>query len=233
MTVAEVVNLLDTNQNPRGIANWEKMFGQSGLKSFGIGLTQLRKLATQVGKDPALAKTLWESDIYDARVIGLLIDDPKKMTRAQVEKQVDGAMFGMMVHVFCSCDAPLAKTSFVRDMAAEWAKMEQPLRRRGGYLLMGELSKDKKDKLLTDDYFLPYIDVVEKTIHQEENQVKEAMLAFLLYVGQRNLALNIRGIAAAKKIGRVDIDYGDTSCEPVDVLKHLTKEHVQKKVGAI
>ena len=45
------------------------------LKSFGIGLTVLRKLAKQIGRDHELALQLWESDIYDAKIISLLIDE--------------------------------------------------------------------------------------------------------------------------------------------------------------
>ena len=46
MTKAEVIKLLRENKNERGIANWKKQ-GEKGtsLKSFGIGLTQLRKIA--------------------------------------------------------------------------------------------------------------------------------------------------------------------------------------------
>ena len=48
MTKTQVLALLKENQNERGIAHWKKS-GKKGskLKSFGIGLTQLRKLAKQ------------------------------------------------------------------------------------------------------------------------------------------------------------------------------------------
>ena len=40
-------------------------------------------------------------------------------------------------------------------------------------------------------------------------------------------------IEAAQAIGPVDIDYGDdNSCEPLDVLKHLTSDYVVKKFAA-
>jgi len=42
----------------------------------------------------------------------------------------------------------------------------------------------------------------------------------------------ICAIRAAKVIGPVDIDYGDdNSCEPLDVLKHLTSDYLKKKLG--
>ena len=80
MTKAQVVALLRENKNERGITHWKKK--PRGLKSFGIGLTQLRKLAKKVGRNHRLAKSLWNSDIYDAKIIGLLVDDPKHPERA-------------------------------------------------------------------------------------------------------------------------------------------------------
>ena len=83
MNTKEVLELLEENQNERGIAHWNKR--PSKLTSYGIGLTQLRKLAKQIGRDHKLAQQLWKSEYYDARVVGTLIDEPKKMTREQVE----------------------------------------------------------------------------------------------------------------------------------------------------
>ena len=68
MTKTQVVALLKENRNERGITHWKKK--PRRLKSFGIGLTQLRKLAKQVGRDHKLAQQLWKSDIRAARAIG-------------------------------------------------------------------------------------------------------------------------------------------------------------------
>ena len=131
MTKTEVMALLRENKNERGIAHWKKL-GHKGLKSFGIGLTQLRKLAKKVGRDHDLALKLWNSDVYDARVIGTLIDEPKKMTREQAESQVDELGFGMLAHVYCSCDATLPRAPFARQLAIDWMDSKEDMRRRIG-----------------------------------------------------------------------------------------------------
>ena len=95
MTSADVFSLLEANRNERGIKNWEKMGPEAkGLISFGIGLTQLRKLAKWIGRNHDLALQLWDSDNYDAKIIGLLIDEPKKLTREQAESQVADVGWG-------------------------------------------------------------------------------------------------------------------------------------------
>ena len=233
MTKAQVIKLLKENQNERGIANWKKMGAKTRkLKSYGIGLTQLRKLAKQIGRDHKLALVLWKSDIYDAKVIGLLIDDPKQVSREQAEEQVEALHGGLLKHVFASCDATLAKTPFAFEVARDWMESNDDVRRRCSYSLLYELSK-KKVKGMDDAYFLERIDHIQDAIHGEEMWVRESMLGALFGIGKRDKKLNKAAIRATKAIGPVDIDYGkDNSCEPIDVLKHLTSDYVKKKFAA-
>lgn len=230
MTKTQVLALLKQNRNERGIANWKRHQGTArGLKSFGIGLTQLRKLAKQVGRDHKLALQLWESDVYDAKVVGLLIDDPKQVSREQAEQQVEQLQGGMLAHVFASCDATLAKTPFAFDLARDWMDSEDAVRRQCGYSLLYELSK-KNPKGMDDPYLLERIDHIQTEIDGEEPSVRAAMGAALMGIGKRNKKLNQAAIRAAKVIG--PIDYGDdNSCGPLDVLKHLTSDYLREKLG--
>lgn len=231
MTKAKVLALLKENQDERGIAHWKKR-GQrdTKLKSFGIGLTQLRKMAKQIGRDHKLAQQLWKSDYYEAKIIGLLIDDPKQLTREQAEEQVEDLHGGYLSHVFSSCDATLAKAPFAFELARDWTASKDAMRRRCAYGLLYELSK-KNPKGMDDDYLLERINHIQEAIHDEQMWVRESMLSALMGIGKRNKRLNKAAIRAAKAVGPVDIDYGDdNSCEPLDVLKHLTSDYLKKKL---
>lgn len=228
MTKTQVLELLKENRNERGLAHWKKK--PRKLKSFGIGLTQLRKMAKQISRDHTLAQTLWKTDIYDAKVLGLLIDDPKQLSREQAEEQVEGLEGGMLAHVFASCNATLAKTPFAFELACDWMESKDDMRRRCGFTLLYELSK-KNPKGMDDAYLLGRINHIRDTIHNEEMWVREAMLTALMGVGKRNRELNTAAVTAAKAIGPVDVDYGDdNSCEPLNVLKHLTSDYLTKKL---
>ena len=230
MTKTQVLALLKENRNERGIAHWKKK--PRTLKSFGIGLTQLRKLAKQIGRDHQLAQQLWKSDIYDAKIIGLLIDDPQQVTREQAEQQVGELHAGMLSHVFASCDATLAKTPFAFELACDWMESEDDMRRRCGYALVYELSKKNVDGM-DDAWYLDRMDRIQETIHGEQMWVREAMNGALMGIGKRNKKLNKAAIRAAQAIGPVEIDYGDDNrCESLDVLKHLTSDYLKKKLGS-
>lgn len=232
MKKTEVIALLKENQNERGIENWKKNEQErSGLKSFGIGLTQLRKLAKTVGRDHKLAGQLWKSKIYDAKVIGLLIDDPKLLTKEQAELQVDELEGGMLSHVFASCDATLAKTPFAFELASEWIESDCDARRSCGYGLLYELSK-KNPKGMDDEFLLACIDTIHDTILDEEVGVRGSMAGALMGIGKRNKKLNKAAIKVAKAIGPVDVYEDDEKdCEPFDVLKHLTSDYLKKKLA--
>lgn len=232
MNKTEVLRLLRENRNERGIANWNQGgYGDGGLKSFGIGLTVLRKLAKRVGRDRTLARKLWESDVYDAKVLGLLIDDPKQLTREQAEEQVENLEAGMLAHVFSSCDATLSKAPIAFEIACDWIEGPDEMRKRCGWGLLYELSK-KNPEGMDDEFLLGCIDRVAREIDREPTWVRLAMAGALVAIGKRNRRLNQAAVAVAKRIGTIDFN-DDTGkrCDPFDPLKHLTSEHVKKKLA--
>jgi DNA alkylation repair enzyme len=241
MTKTRVLALLKENQDERGMAHWNKRPEKTGnLKSFGIGLTRLRKMAKEIGRDHTLAGQLWKSNVYEAKVLGLLIDEPKLITRAQAESQVEQLQGGLLSHVFASCDATLAKTPFAFEVMCDWMESKDPVRRRCGFALAYELSKKKTVKGsgtgdgagMDDAFCLERIAHIENAIHGEEMWVRESMAGALLGMGKRNKKLNKAAIRAAKAIGPLDVDYGkDNSCEPIDLLKHLTSDYLKKKLA--
>lgn len=231
MNKTEVFNLLEKHQNPRGVVHWKKMKNTGGLDSFGIGLTQLRKLAKQIGKDHQLALELWETNNHDAKIIGLLIDEAKKITEVQAETQVEGLGIGMLSHVFSACGNTLAKTSFAHSLAKKWLDSEDSLRRRCAYGLYYELSKNKQNKSLTDEYFLNCIEQIHQNFENESANTKASMGGALIGIGKRNLVLNIEAIKLAKTIGSIDFNEEGGKCEPMDVLKHITSDYIKTKLG--
>ena len=220
------------NRDARGEANWKKMGARTGgLTSFGIGLTKLRAIAKQIGRDHDLALQLWNERNHDAKVIGLLVDDPKQLTLDQVEKQVDGAASGILSHVLSSCDATLPKSPIAFEIAKGWMASKDPVRRSCGYGLVYELAKDKKDVRLTDGFFLGCIEKISNTIAKEENWVRVGMGGALMNIGKRNRTLNAAAIKVAKAIGPIHFSDGDKKCKPINVLKHLTSDYLRNKLG--
>ena len=211
----------------RSRKNWKKL-NSGPLRSYGIGLTKLRKFAKSIGRDSRLSKSLWNSDIHEMKIISILIDDPKKMTMEQADEQVDQLEGGYLAHVFSSCDAPLAKTSFVVELADKWIDSKSPMRQRCGYGLLYEISKDKKKSAPDELYFLSHIEKIDKRRKAAKTDCLMSMAGALMGMGMRTKKLNSAALKVAKAIG--PIVHSET-CDPYDVAKHLSGEFAKKKLG--
>ena len=130
-----------------------------------------------------------------------------------------------------SCDATLPKSPIAFAIAKDWMASTDPVRRSCGYGLVYELAKDKKDKQLTDEFFLGCVAKIAQTIAKEQNWVRVAMGGALMGIGKRNKKLNAAAIKVAKAIGPIHFSDGDKKCEPMDVLKHLTSDYLRNKLG--
>lgn len=233
MNLKDVLALVVEHQNERGISNWLKVENTCGLQSYGVGLTKLRKLAKKIGRNRELALECWQSDYYDLKVIGLLIDEPNKITIEQAEKQVEGIGAGMLGHVFSACDATLAKSKIAYDLAVSWQDSDSIARKSSAYGLLYELSKNKRDNRLSDEFFLSTISHINKSIDKEPKAIKLSMASALMGIGKRNLKLNTAAIVVAKRIGAIDFNEAGKKCEPFDVLKHLTSDYLKQKFASI
>ena len=230
-TKAAVLAHLKEQEDPRGVANWEKLEDRpAGLKSHGIGLTRLRKIAKQIGPNAKLAAQLWKTKLYDAKVVSLLIDDPKSMTPEQAETQVEQLQGGHLAHVFSSCDATLAKTPFVLEVLERWIESRDPVRRCCGYGLLYEVSKWKKKSAPDEAYFLDHIARVERTYGEAETAVLMSMGAALMGMGGRSKRLHARALKLARKIGPIDFDPRG-KCDPFDVAKNLSSKIITDRLG--
>lgn len=230
MKKSDVLEYLKKNQDARGIAHWEDHKQESGLQSYGVGLTKLRKYAKTIGKDAKLAKQLWNSKVYEMKIISLLVDDPKLITIEQAEAQVENLQGGYLAHVFSSCDAQLAKTPFVVDLADKWVKSKDPVRKRCGYGLIYEISKQKKKSAPDEQFFLDHIATIDKTYSSQPINVLMSMGTALMGMGKRTKKLNAAALKVARKIGPIDFD-PDGRCDPMDFAKHLTSDYITKKLG--
>ncbi|MEM1449226.1 MAG: DNA alkylation repair protein [Planctomycetota bacterium] len=230
MTKAAVLAYLKAEQDPRGIAHWKKLGSSTGgLKSHGIGLTRLRKYAKELGRDPRLAAQLWKTKVYEAKVLSLLIDDPKTMTIEQAERQVEELQGGHLAHVFSSCDATLAKTPFVVELLQTWVVSDDPVRRSCGYGLLYEVSKWKKKSAPDEAAFLAHVERIDERYPDESIPVLMAMAGALLGIGKRTKKLNAAALKVAKKIGPIEFDRTGR-CDPFDVAKHLASDYAKSRL---
>jgi hypothetical protein len=64
---------------------------------------------------------------------------------------------------------------------------------------------------------------IEKEIHRSPNWARRAMNGALISIGVAKPTLRKKAIDAAKRIGKVEVDHGETSCKTPEAVAYIDK----------
>jgi 3-methyladenine DNA glycosylase AlkD len=195
MTYEEILRLLKANANPAGVLGMAK-FGIRTESALGLSMPFLRQTAKRIGVDHELALRLWRSGIHEARILAALVDDPARVTSAQMDAWVkDFDSWDVCDQV---CGNLFDRTRHGRRKAAVWAEKKPEYERRAGFAMMAALAWH--DERAENGLFLAYLALCEKYAFDDRNFVKKAVNWALRNIGKRNRALNRAAVACARRI---------------------------------
>ncbi len=227
MTVTEIIKKLESLGRPENVAGMAR-FGIVTTKAFGISAPELKGFAREVKKEAedrhALALELWETGIYDARVIAFLIDDPKEATKKQMDAWARG--FDNWATVDGTCGYLFCRTPFAYEKAVEWSGKKPEFIKRAGFSLMAYLAVH--DKKADDEKLAAFLPVIEKNSDDERNFVKKAVNWALRQIGKRNLSLNKLAIETAERIKLQNTKAARWIA--ADALRELTSDTIRERL---
>ena len=90
----------------------------------------------------------------------------------------------------------------------------------------------RQDNGLPDGYFVKYLETIESKVHASKNWVKYAMNNALINIGVRNPSLERKAVAAAKRMGGVEVDHGETGCKTPDAAAYIKKTVAHRRKRA-
>lgn len=190
--------------------------------AYGVAMKDIKALGKTLGRNHALALALWDTGVYEARMLASFVGDPERLTPAQMDrwcKQFDNWAF---------CDA-MSFNLFDRSPHA-WAKVDVWSKRRGefekrtAFALLWSLTVH--DKRADDAKFLHGLELIEREATDERNFVKKAVNMALRAVGKRNRALRDAAIAVARRLA----DSADATARWIgkDALRELAAARTPK-----
>ncbi len=209
-----------------GTAQNRKILARHGVgkEMYGVSLANLNRLTKEITKDHALAQELWRSGNHDARVLATTVADPLEVSpqlldawKSDLDNYVITDAFSRLV----------AKTRFAQDRLEHWTKSSQEWTGRAGWLVFALLAM--KDGALEEEYLEARIPMIEERIHKAKNRVRDAMNSALIAIGARSDALAEKAVAAALRIGKVEVDHGRTGCKTPDAVAYIRKTRARKK----
>ncbi len=216
MTFEEVMRTLEA----AGSETTRKTYARHGAKGpmFGVNFGTLSKLQKRIRVDHDLALRLWATTNVDARNLAMKIADPAVIKPGDLDqwaRENPMPMCNLYVASLAS-ESPLATKKMDDWLASSDAKISA-----AGWTLVGVQAN--RDEAAPDQTFTKLLDRIEKSIHSAANEVKSAMNGALIAIGGRSAGLRKAACAAAKRIGKLEVDHGDTACQTPDAIPYIDK----------
>jgi 3-methyladenine DNA glycosylase AlkD len=223
MTADEVIAELHRHANPTNVEGMAR-FGIASHNTLGISLPTLRAIAKRCGTDHTLAVALWDSGIHEARHIAAMVEDPKTVTKKQLEAWArdldswdvcDGFAYGFV-----------DKTPHAYDLAVKWSNSNHEFVKRAAFATIAGLAVH--DKKASDEKLLQFLPIIERESDDDRNFVRKAVNWALRQIGKRNRACNKAAIASAERIRATGTRSGRWIA--ADALRELRSDAVQARL---
>lgn len=211
-----------------GSAQTRKTYARHGVPEpmFGVSFAKLGELKKRIKKDQALAEALWATGNADARTLAAMVADPA-MPAATIEAWVQSVRH----HTLAGYVADLAaRSAGATERLNAWIDAPSEMVARAGWSLAATLALN--DAQLPDAVFEDLLARIERDIQKAPNRAKEGMHNALLAIGARSDRLEQLAIAAARRIGHVEIDHGDTACKTPDAEPYILKARAHRRAKA-
>lgn len=200
MNYNEVIQCLYDLQDPEKIVFKEQKFGIVAHNSFGIYHKELKMIAKEIGTNYELALQLFDSGIYEARLLCSKIFNPKDITEELMEKWV------VTFENWEICDSfsmgLFAKSDFALAKILEWTNRKAEFEKRAGFAILA--SYCMADKKSGNELFEQFFPIIIQQATDDRLYVKKAVNWVLRNIGKRNVDLNEMAIEVANDILKLE-----------------------------
>ena len=223
VSAEEVLRRLEAKARPDQLEGMAR-FGMVTERRLGVSIPDMREMSKELGKDHRLAAQLWETGTPEARILAAMVEEPDKLSEAQMENWVKG------INSWDVCDQVcqnlFEKSPLAWKKVMEWSKREEEFTKRAAYALLACLAWHDKDA--KDVEFIKLLPVVKRGATDKRNFVKKAVNWALRNIGKRNLNLNKAAMKTAKEILRIDSNAARWVAS--DAMKELSSAPVQRRL---
>ncbi|MBM2811517.1 MAG: alkylation repair protein [Chloroflexi bacterium] len=202
---------------------------------WGVSYADLNALKKRIKTDHALALDLWRTGIHDARVLATFVADSSVMAVSDIEAWLaDAANYGI-----ANAIATLAeRMPAAGQLARLWIESDGEWIGAAGWNLIGTqamsgewvgaagwnlVGAQAMSGSLTDDEAIDLLRVIQARIHGSKNFTRYAMNGALIAIGGSMPGAREEALAAARAIGKVEVDHGETDCVTPDTAPYIEK----------
>lgn len=227
MNVDEVLAEL----RPLGKDSYRKVLLRHGVREpvLGVSIADLKKIHKRVKTDHALAIALYDTGIYDAMYLAGLVADPDRMTEKDLRRWLDKATSSPL----CGYTVPWVAAESPRgwDVALKWIDSARPREAAAGWATLAGIVSVRDDAELDLAALKKLLRRVEKSIHEQPDEVRYQMNSFVIAVGSYVGPLTELAIQTGERIGMVSVDMGDTACKVPSAPQYIREVQQRGTVG--
>lgn len=214
-----------------GQESYKKVIMKHGIPEpvYGVKIEEMKKIVKQIKNGHELSLKLYDSGIYDAMYLAGLVTEPEKMTEQQLQhwaEQANSPSLREYTVAWVAAEGPHAMKK-----AMEWIDSKNEHLQSIGWSVLGNLVSLKADAELDIALLTKLLKRVVKDIHKSANRVKLAMNGFVIALGIYVQPLNEAAKQAAKDIGKVTADMGDTACKIPAAAEYIGKAEQKNAIG--
>lgn len=219
MSLDEVMAELEA----KGTEATKRTFLRHGAKEpfFGVKVADLKVIQKKIKGDQALALKLYTTGNGDAQYLAGLVADGRKMTVAQLQSWADQAAWSMIAGTIVPWVTSEHPEGFA--LASKWIDSKDELVAKAGWNTLGALAATKPDAELPMKQYSALLDRVAKTMKPSSDERRYAMNSFVIMCGTYLAPLGDKAIETARKLGKVEVDVGDTDCKVPDAESYIVK----------
>jgi len=209
-----------------GSAQTRKTYARHGVPEpmFGVSFATLKILYKRIKVDQELAEALWSTGNFDAHNLALKIADPAGISSKELDRWAATPTArmcgGYVAHL-------AAEGPHGRAKADKWLAAKDNATQLAAWSLVAAMAMI--DESMPDSWFAERLAHLEKAIHSAPNTQRYLMNAALISIGGRNASLRKSALAAAKRLGKIEVDHGDTDCKTPDAAASIEKSWAHAK----
>jgi 3-methyladenine DNA glycosylase AlkD len=171
-------------------------YGLPSDKAFGVAIGVMQRYAKEIGRSHDLAIALWETGWYEARTVAAFVDEPERVTPAQMDQWCrDFDSWGICDTV---CFHLFDRSPYAWPKVKKWSSSREEFVKRGAFALLACLALH--DKAADDAKFIASLPLIERAATDDRNFVKKGVSWALRLIGRRNLALNAEAVALSRRL---------------------------------
>ena len=196
---------------------------------FGVSVAELKVIAKKIKGEQDIALELYASENGDAQYLAGIVADGREMNKRQLQSWASKASWHMVSEYPVAWVATDSNHAF--DMARKWIDAKKEKVATSGWCTWAGIMATKPDDEIDADEIEQLLARVESEIDDVTDRVRYTMNGFVISVGGYSKPLLKQAKATAKKLGKVEVNMGDTACKVPLASEYIAKMEKANRIG--